>query len=115
MPVDLIVPMAAVIGLLTAAAVLLILQRDIIRMVVGIYVLWNAANLFMLSVAAVRGIRAPIVGSGDGAMADPLVQAFVLTGIIITFGYTALLVAVASWLSHRSNSVDIQDFCEDHD
>jgi multisubunit Na+/H+ antiporter MnhC subunit len=48
-------------------------------------------------------------------LADPLVQAFVLTAIVITFGFTALLVAITSWLSRRGNSININDFQEDHD
>jgi multicomponent Na+:H+ antiporter subunit C len=108
--------MAAIIGLLVAVAVMQILHRDAIRVVVGIYILWNATNLLIIGVASVWGPGAPILEEKNGgAMADPLVQVFVLTAIVITFGFTALLVAITSWLSSSGDSIDILDFQEDHD
>ncbi len=106
---------AATIGLLVATAVLQMLQRDTVRIVVGLYILWNATNLLVISVATVWGVRAPLLDGSAGEMADPLVQAFVLTAIVITFGFTALLVAITSWLSRQGDSIDILDFQADHD
>jgi multicomponent Na+:H+ antiporter subunit C len=103
--------MAATIGLLVAIAVLQLLQRDAVRIVVGLYILWNAANLLLIAVAKGRGLRAPIV-DGSGPMADPLVQALVLTAIVITFGFTAFLVTLLYWLARRGNSIDATDFDE---
>lgn len=106
---------ATTIGLLVAVAVLQLLQRDAVRIVVGLYILWNATNLLVLSAASVWSARAPVLDGGERPMADPLVQAFVLTAIVITFGFTALLVAITSWLSRRGGSIDIFDFQKDHD
>jgi multicomponent Na+:H+ antiporter subunit C len=106
---------AATIGLLVAVAVLQILQRDAIRIVIGLYTLWNATNLLIISAAAIRGEHAPMLNGRNEGLADPLVQAFVLTAIVITFGFTALLVAITSWLSRSGNSININDFQEDHD
>lgn len=106
---------AASIGLLVMIAVLQLLQRDVIRIVVGLYILWNAANLLMIGVSSVWGSRAPMLDNGDGAMTDPLVQAFILTSIVITFGFTALLVAIVSWLAHSGQSIDLRAFEEERD
>jgi multicomponent Na+:H+ antiporter subunit C len=106
---------AGTIGLLVAIAVLQILQRDAVRIVIGLYILWNATNLLIISVAGVWRGRAPLLNGADEPMADPLVQAFVLTAIVITFGFTGLLVAITSWLSKRGDSINIADFREDHD
>jgi multicomponent Na+:H+ antiporter subunit C len=106
---------AITIGLLVTVAVLQLLQRDMIRIVVGLYILWNATNLLMISVASTWGGRAPMMNDTDAPMTDPLVQAFVLTSIVITFGFTALLVAMLSWLSHSGDSIDLTAFQEERD
>lgn len=100
------------IGVLVAVAVLQLLQRDVVRIVVGLYVFWNAANLLIISVATVRGARAPIVDVGAGPMADPLVQALILTAIVISFGFISFLVTLLYWLGQRGRSVDVGDFQE---
>jgi multicomponent Na+:H+ antiporter subunit C len=105
---------ALTIGFLVAVAVLQLLQRDLVRIVVGLYVLWNATNLLLIAVGAVRGDRAPFA-NGAGEMADPLVQAFVLTGIVITFGFMACLVTLLLWLTHHGESADVNDFTRARD
>jgi multicomponent Na+:H+ antiporter subunit C len=106
---------AGTIGLMVAIAVLQLLQRDAVRIVIGLYLLWNATNLLIIGAAGVWGARAPLHDGRAGTMADPLVQAFVLTAIVITFGFTGLLAAVSSWLAKRGDSLDVLDFQEDHD
>lgn len=104
--------MAATIGFLVATAVLQFLQRDVVRIVVGLYIFWNAANLLIIAVSRIEGDRAPILYVGVGPVADPLVQAMVLTAIVITFGFTAFLVMLTYWLARRGKSIDVQDFSE---
>jgi multicomponent Na+:H+ antiporter subunit C len=104
------VVLALAIGFLVAVGMLQLLQRDAVRIVVGLYLLWNATNLLLVGASAVRGERAPIVGLAGGEMADPLVQAFVLTAIVITFGFTTLLVTLVFWMARREGSIDTGDF-----
>jgi len=105
--VSLLVSLA--IGFLVGVAVLQLLQRDLVRVVVGLYILWNATNLLLIAAGATRGDRAPIA-SAVGTPADPLVQAFVLTAIVITFGFMAFLLTLVFWLARRGESVDSGDF-----
>ncbi|HVM03152.1 MAG TPA: NADH-quinone oxidoreductase subunit K, partial [Acidimicrobiales bacterium] len=74
--------------------------------------LGHGANLLLL-LAGGRAGRAPIVGAGDGPVADPLPQALALTAIVITFGITAFLLALAyrSWLLRHDDEVedDVED------
>jgi multicomponent Na+:H+ antiporter subunit C len=104
--------MALTIGILAAVATLQILQRDAVRMVVGLYIFWNSANLLIIAVAKVQAVRAPIVNEGTGPMADPLVQAMTLTAIVISFGFTAFLVTLTFWLARAGNSIDVTEFRE---
>lgn len=103
--------LAATIGVLVAVAVLHLLHRDALRIVVGLYTLWNAVNLLIIAAAKAGGVRAPVVNGGE-PMSDPLVQAFILTAIVITFGFTAFLATLVFWLVRRGDSIDVTRFRE---
>ena len=101
------------IGVLFTAGVYLLLERSLSRVLIGIILLGNGANLLFL-VAGGRAGRPPIVGlEPEGPMSDPLPQAMVLTAIVITLGMTAFLLAMAyrSWQLHRHD--EVQDDVED--
>ncbi len=94
------------IGLLFMAGVYLILKHDLIRVVGGMVLISNAANLFIMGSAVSRG-DAPILPI-DGEYSDPVVQALVLTAVVISFGVSALLLAIVYrvYLSHRTLDLD---------
>ncbi|KMM44338.1 NADH-ubiquinone oxidoreductase subunit 4L [Cellulomonas sp. A375-1] len=101
------------IAVLFAAGVYLVLERSLSRVLIGVILLGNGANLLFL-VAGGRAGRPPIVGLEDERqMSDPLPQAMVLTAIVITLGMTAFLLAMAyrSWQLHRHD--EVQDDVED--
>ena len=101
------------IGVLFTAGVYLLLERSLSRVLIGIILLGNGANLLFLVAGGAAG-RPPIVGlEPEGQMADPLPQAMVLTAIVITLGMTAFLLAMAyrSWQLHRHD--EVQDDVED--
>ncbi len=98
--------MAAVAGLLFAVGTYLILQRKLSRVIIGLGLLTHGANVLMLS-ASRRG-HAPLVGTAPAEdFADPLPQALALTAIVISFGVTALLLALAyrSWLLTEDDEI----------
>ena len=87
---------AITVGLLTAAAVYLFMQRGMVRIVLGFVLASHAANLMFFAAGnpAFRGV--PYIGSGDTSQqADPLPQAFVLTAIVIAFSITMFMVTLA--------------------
>ena len=100
------------VGVLYGCGVYLILQRNLSRIVIGLAMLGHGANLLLL-MAGGRAGGAPIVGVGEGPYADPLPQALALTAIVITFGVSAYLLALAyrSWVLNRSDTVedDVED------
>lgn len=104
--------LAIVVGVLYAAGTYLLLQRNLTQIVIGLAVMGHGANLLLL-MAGGRAGQAPIVGTGDGPVADPLPQALALTAIVITFGVAAFLLALAyrSWLLRHDDGVedDIED------
>lgn len=106
------VTLAAAAGTLFSIGTHLVLQRKLSRIIIGIGLMGHGANiLFMLS--GRRGAP-PIIGQAPPSqLADPLPHAMVLTAIVITFGVTALLLALAyrSWLLTADDEVadDVSD------
>jgi multicomponent Na+:H+ antiporter subunit C len=105
--------LAATAGTLFAIGTYLVLQRKLSRIIIGIALLGHGANVLMVSSG--RAGNAPIIGNADSDdLADPLPQALALTAIVIGFGVTALLLALAyrSWL--LTSDDEVQDDVEDH-
>ncbi len=93
-----IVVLAIAIGVLFSCGTYLILQRSLTRIVIGFALLGHGANLVILAAGGRAGLP-PIIGGDDGAVADPLSQALILTAIVISFAVTAFLAALVyrSW------------------
>lgn len=92
---------------LFAIGTYLVLQRKLSRIIIGHALLSHGANVLLMTSGS-DGI-APLIGSGDIAdFSDPLPQALALTTIVITFGVTALLLAMAyrSWLLTNDDEVE---------
>lgn len=88
---------AVMVALLVAGGVYLVLQRGLVRVTLGFVLLGHAANLVLLAAGGTGRRDAPLLGTNDPAgAADPLPQAFALTAIVITFGITVYLLALAS-------------------
>jgi multicomponent Na+:H+ antiporter subunit C len=106
--------MAGVIAVLYAAGTYLMLQRTLVRIVIGLALMGHGANLLLLMAGGPPGLP-PLLGPGDdpSGVADPLPQALALTAIVITFGVMAFLLALAyrAWSTTRSDSVedDLED------
>lgn len=109
--------LALVIGLLFGCGFYLLLRRSLIQVLFGLGLLTNAVNLLIFVSARLTRGEPPFVEGGQSGLvapyADPLPQALILTAIVITFGVTAFLLALAyrSWaLTHDD---EVQDDVED--
>ena len=108
---------ALIVSVVFASGTFLLLQRDLLRVVVGIVLVSNSATLFIISSGLTRGAP-PIyplgspAGSPDASVSDPLVQAMALTALVIGFGVAALLLAMVYrlYVSHRT--VDLEEIAE---
>ncbi|TWH06131.1 multicomponent Na+:H+ antiporter subunit C [Rhodococcus rhodochrous J45] len=104
------ITLLAVVGVLVAAGVYLLLERSIIKMLLGLLVAGNGINLLVLTLGGPAG-HAPIVGVESDVepdMADPLAQAMILTAIVITMGVAAFVLA----LTYRSYTYRARDEIE---
>ncbi len=91
----------------------LLLQRRLTRIIVGIGLIGHGTNLLLVTSGGAGGLP-PLVGRGDESeFSDPLPQALALTAIVITFGVTAFLLAMAyrSWQLTHDDVVpdDVED------
>lgn len=87
----------------------LLLQRRLTRIIIGLGLLGHGANLVLLQSGLRRGVP-PVIGTiGGSRVADPMPQALALTAIVISFGVTAFLLALA----HRSWKLTGDDLVED--
>lgn len=103
-------------GVLFGLGVFQLLRRDLIKTAMGFYILFTAINLFLLMAGAFDGevpayVEHHYVSSAeeaipDGQPSDPLVQALILTAIVISFGSYALLLGMINIASRRFGTVD---------
>jgi multicomponent Na+:H+ antiporter subunit C len=83
-----------VVAGLFAAGFHLLLQRSLMRVVLGFTLLGHGANLALLAAGGPPGAPPVDPAHAEAPVADPLPQAMALTAIVITFGVSALLLAL---------------------
>jgi multicomponent Na+:H+ antiporter subunit C len=101
---------ALVVSVLFASGTFLLLQRDLLRVVVGIILVSNSATLFIVASGLTRG--GPPIYPLPEDVGDPLVQAMALTALVIGFGVAALLLAMVYRLYASHGSVDLEEIAE---
>ncbi|MDQ3539244.1 MAG: sodium:proton antiporter [Chloroflexota bacterium] len=94
-----------VVAIMFGSAAYLMLKRDLIRVITGMILIGNAANLYIMATGLRRGV-APVLPA-RGEMSDPLVQAMTLTAIVIGFGVAALVLSLVFRVYESHSSVDL--------
>ncbi|AKE39972.1 Na(+)/H(+) antiporter subunit C [Corynebacterium camporealensis] len=103
-------------GTLVAAGTYLLLDRAMTKMLLGIILISNGANLFILQAGGSAG--SPPVWDRESLqygeeVADPLAQAMILTAIVISMALTAFILTLA-YRQYRYRTADvIEDDAED--
>jgi multicomponent Na+:H+ antiporter subunit C len=99
------------IGVMAGAAAYLLMSRNVLRMVLGLLLLGNAANLTIF-VAGRLGSSLPPLITGDqttiAVSANPLPQALILTAIVISFSLVAFTVVLLHKAHQRLHIVDTE-------
>lgn len=107
------VAMLVAVGGLTSVGLYLIMARALSQIVLGFSLLGHAAVLGLLAAGGAPG-AAPVAGQGEVAdMANPLPQALALTAIVISFGLTLFLLALAGRQQQLSGDDLVEDDLED--
>ena len=98
------------VGLLVAIGIWMLLDRGLLRVVLGIVVLGNGVNLAVFSAGRLDGRAAAFVteAGAPALAANPLPQALVLTAIVIGFALFVFALAVLkrSWELHGNIETD---------
>lgn len=97
---------AFAIGLTFAVGLFQILRRNVIRAAIGLMLLANAVNMFLLTSGAYNGEAAAYVGQAFGVSSDALPQALILTAIVISLGGTAFVLAMLYIIARRYKTCD---------
>ncbi len=125
------------IALLFGIGTFLILRRDIVKVIIGLGILSHAVNVLIVSTGIFDGTRVPILpGSHNDAgttgsvfndnlaegilspvvqagthmdYVDPLVQALVLTAIVISLATTAFILILAYRIHEEYGTTDIRE------
>ena len=96
--------LATGIGFVTACGIYLMLRGRTFTVVLGLSLFGYAVNVFIFVMGRLWSNAQPIVGAGNGPIADPLPQALVLTAIVIGFATTGFVIELALRNRHESGS-----------
>jgi multicomponent Na+:H+ antiporter subunit C len=98
--------LAATAAALFGLGTYLLLQRKLSRIIIGLALISHGGNVLLIG-AGRRGAP-PLVGGTERVVSDPMPQALALTAIVITFGVTTLLLALAyrSWQLTHDDEVE---------
>ena len=101
------IPVMLLVGTLFTCGIYLVLDRTLLRVVIGLGLLSNGTNLMLLTTGGLEAGSAPVLHGAAMASVDPLPQALILTAIVISFGVTALLLAISygTFASYRSDDL----------
>jgi len=106
--------LALFIGFLFAAATFCLLRRSLFRLVLGIMILGQAANLLVFTSGGLTQGNPPLIPADQTVLAadaaDPLPQALVLTAIVIGFGVIAFTIALLYRAGRSVGSDDLNEF-----
>ncbi len=100
---------ALAFGCMIAVAAYLILSRNMLRIVLGLLVLSNAANLCIFIAGRMDTAVPPLVAPGETAVAvsaNPLPQALILTAIVISFSLAAFTICLFEGAQRRFGTLD---------
>ncbi len=105
--------LAFLIGGLYAAGFYLVLGRSIGKLIVGLVLLGQAANLLIFTAGGLTRAHPPIVPEGaleaQPPFADPIPQALILTAIVIGFGVLAFALVLVDRTFQRVGTYDTDD------
>ncbi len=90
----------------------LLLQRNLVKKIIGFGMMDPAIFLFLASMGAVDGAEAPIVVDGilDAShYINPVPGGLVLTGIVVSVSVTALMLALTVRLYRRYHTLDLDE------
>ncbi|MFC7057326.1 sodium:proton antiporter [Halovenus salina] len=108
--------LAVTIGALFAFGTFLLLRDDLVKVVWGLAIFSQAANVYLITVGGVtEGTTDSVPVLADHhepfpATTDPVVQALVLTAIVISFGMTAFALALSYRAYEENGTMNVTEW-----
>ncbi|ENH97597.1 monovalent cation/H+ antiporter subunit C [Gracilibacillus halophilus YIM-C55.5] len=97
--------MSVLAGILFTTGIYNLLQKQMLRIIIGTALISHGAHLFILTMGKLKRGAPPILDDAISEYADPLPQALILTSIVISFGVTSLLLVLA-YRASKENGTD---------
>lgn len=90
--------LAIIVGLLYACGIYLMMRRSLVKLIIGLTLLGNGANLLIFLLGRIVKGEPPIIGGAEKIIqdiyADPVPQALILTAIVIGFGLQSFAIVL---------------------
>lgn len=90
----------------------LLLQKNLIKKIIGLNIMDTAVYLFLAEKGYISGRTAPIVVNGVQDMEayiNPVPSGLVLTGIVVSVSVTALMLSMTIRLYRRYHTLDLDE------
>ena len=90
----------------------LLLQKNLIKKIIGLNIMDTAVYLFLAEKGYIRGRMAPIVVDGIQevtAYVNPVPSGLVLTGIVVSVSVSALMLSLTIRLYRRYHTLDLDE------
>ena len=90
----------------------LLLNRNLLKKIIGMNIMDTAVFLFLTSIGYIRGKLAPIVTEGAVSYKDyvnPIPAGLVLTGIVVSVSVTAVMLALTVRLYQRYHTLNLDE------
>ena len=90
-----------------------IAKKNLVKIVIGLFIIEYAVNLMLILVGYRTGGTAPIISTVENAaveastFVDPLPQALIVTSIVIGLGTAAMVIALCLRLYEKYGTFDI--------
>lgn len=99
------------VGILYSAGIYMMFRRSMVKLLLGLMLLGNGANLLIFLMGELTKGRAPIIDDQQtrfiDAYADPVPQALILTAIVISFGLTAFAIVLLNKVYSATGTDDL--------
>lgn len=99
------------IGLLYASGIYLMFRRSMVKLLLGLLLLGNGANMLIFLMGELVKGEPPIIDQAStmftGAYADPVPQSLILTAIVISFGLQSFAIILLKRVYSITGSDDL--------
>lgn len=101
------IPYIAVVALILIGLYAIVFKRNLIKIVIGILLIENGVNLFLITLAYRQDSIAPIYhGTGSRLMSLPVPHALTLTSIVIGVAVLALMLSLVVYIYRHYKTLD---------